>query len=90
MIFAGVAYGFQAANSLEFPMLQDPHQKIGVALIALYAIQLLLGMFIHFIKLPIRGHRPPQNYFHVVLGLAILALAAYQVRACLNLGIIGD
>jgi len=80
VIFAGVAYGFQAANSLEFPMLQDPHQKIGVALIALYAIQLLLGMFIHFIKLPIRGHRPPQNYLHVVLGLAILALAAYQVH----------
>jgi len=26
------------------------------------------------------GHRPPQNYFHVILGLATLALAAYQVH----------
>ena len=26
-----------------------------------------------------RGHRPPQNYFHAVLGLAIIALAAYEV-----------
>jgi len=27
-----------------------------------------------------RGHRPPQNYFHAILGLVILALAAYQVH----------
>jgi len=27
-----------------------------------------------------RGYRPPQNYFHAILGLAILALAAYQVH----------
>ncbi|KAJ7697628.1 hypothetical protein B0H17DRAFT_1051651 [Mycena rosella] len=58
----------------------DPHQKIGVALLAMYVTQLLLGGFIHFVKLPIRGHRPPQNYLHAVLGLAIIALAAYQIH----------
>ena len=26
------------------------------------------------------GQRPPQNYFHAILGLAIIALAAYQVH----------
>jgi hypothetical protein len=25
--------------------------------------------------------RPPQNYFHAVLGLAIIALALYQVHS---------
>ncbi|KAJ7099946.1 hypothetical protein B0H15DRAFT_502847 [Mycena belliarum] len=82
VIFAGWAMGHNLANKLEMPSLSDPHQKIGVALLALYVTQLLLGAVIHFIKMPalFRGHRPPQNYLHVVLGLAILALAAYQVH----------
>ncbi|KAK7044898.1 cytochrome b561 domain-containing protein [Favolaschia claudopus] len=82
VIFAGVAMGFNAAKMLELENLEDPHQKIGVSLIALYVIQLLVGIFIHFVKMGklFGGHRPPQNYFHVVLGLAILALAAYQVH----------
>ena len=55
-------------------------QKIGLALLILYLVQLILGLFIHFVKLPfIGGHRPPQNYFHAILGLATIALAFYQV-----------
>jgi len=55
-------------------------QKIGLALLILYLIQLFVGLFIHFVKIPFfHGHRPPQNYFHAILGLAIIALAAYQV-----------
>ena len=57
-------------------------QKVGYAIISLYIAQLLLGMFIHFIRVPFLfvGHRPPQNYLHPVLGLLILAMADYQVR----------
>lgn len=55
-------------------------QKIGLSLLILYTAQLSIGLFIHFVKMKslFRG-RPPQNYFHAILGLAILALAAYQV-----------
>ncbi|KAJ7199319.1 hypothetical protein B0H12DRAFT_1197190 [Mycena haematopus] len=83
VIFTGWAMGHNLANVLELQSLRDRHQLIGIALLALYATQLLLGTIIHFFKMPPRlfhGHRPPQNYLHVVLGLAILALAAYQVH----------
>jgi hypothetical protein len=42
----------------------------------------VIGMFIHFVRVPFLfvGHRPPQNYFHAILGLVILAMAGYQVR----------
>jgi cytochrome b561 len=82
VIFAGWSMGHDLANILGFQQLQDPHQQIGIALLALYVTQLLLGTFIHFIKFQglFRGYRPPQNYLHIALGLAILALAADQVR----------
>jgi len=82
VIFAGWAMGHSLANTLKLESLYDPHQQIGIALLAMYVTQLLLGTVIHFVKLPglFRGHRPPQNYLHVALGLAILALAAYQVH----------
>jgi cytochrome b561 len=83
VIFAGWKMGHDLANMLELESLYDTHQQIGITLLALYVTQLLLGTLIHFVKMPARlfhGHRPPQNYLHVALGLAILALAAYQVR----------
>ncbi|KAJ7204511.1 hypothetical protein GGX14DRAFT_647408 [Mycena pura] len=82
VIFYGWAQGYQVARQLELQNLNDPHQKIGIALLALYVTQLLLGAFVHFVKLPrlFRGHRAPWNYLHVALGLAILGLAAYQVH----------
>jgi len=82
VIFAGWAMGHNVAIELELEFLYDPHQQIGIALLALYVTQLLVGTLIHFVKVPglFRGHRPPQNYLHVALGLAILALAAYQVH----------
>jgi len=82
IIFAGWALGYQTANELfTGPRFSDPHEKIGLALLILYLIQLFFGLFIHFVKIPFfHGHRPPQNYFHAILGLAILALAAYQVH----------
>jgi hypothetical protein len=81
VIFAGWSIGHHLAEELEVDNLHDPHQKIGEALLGLYVAQLLLGMVIHFFKTPklLNGHRPPQNYLHAILGLAIIALAGFQV-----------
>jgi hypothetical protein len=58
-------------------------QTIGTLLLVLYFVQVLFGLFIHFWK-PRRyrapGHRPPYNYIHPVLGIAIVGLAFWQVR----------
>jgi hypothetical protein len=82
VIFAGWALGYQTTNELFSPRFSDHHEKVGLALLLLYLVQLFFGIFIHFVKMPslFRGHRPPQNYFHAILGLVILALAAYQVH----------
>jgi len=83
VIFAGWYYGHQATKTFETPNFSDPHEKMGLALLILYVIQLSLGLFTHYVKLrsPFgAGTRPPQNYFHVLLGLAILGLAAEQVH----------
>lgn len=57
-------------------------QRIGLALLLLYLLQVTGGIVIHFFKTPslLNGRRPPQNYFHAVTGLTILALAFYQVH----------
>lgn len=57
-------------------------QNVGVVIFALYITQIVVGALIHFVRIPVLfvGHRPPQNYFHALFGLAILAMAAYQVR----------
>lgn len=55
-------------------------QSIGTILLALYVVQCTIGAFIHYVKLPFRVFgRPPQNYFHALFGLGIIALALYQV-----------
>ncbi|KAF8162180.1 hypothetical protein K438DRAFT_1618589 [Mycena galopus ATCC 62051] len=82
VIIAGWTMGHNLANELGVDFRQDPHGQIGIALLTMYFAQLLLGTVIHFAKMHglFRGHRPPQNYLHVVLGLGILVLAAYQVH----------
>lgn len=59
-------------------------QRIGYTVFGLYIAQVVLGTFIHYVRIPFPflGHRPPQNYIHALLGLAILSLADYQVRPC--------
>ncbi|KAH9061749.1 hypothetical protein EDB83DRAFT_875711 [Lactarius deliciosus] len=58
-----------------------PHGKRGLFVIGLYIGQLVLGLVIHYIRIPFPslGHRPPQNFLHAVQGLVILGLANYQV-----------
>jgi Eukaryotic cytochrome b561 len=83
VIFAGWSQGQQVHGMLKIPHLDDNHKNIGVVLMILYIAQLVIGLFIHYIKFPslFKGRRPPQNYVHVLLGLAILALAAYEVSS---------
>ena len=47
----------------------------------LYIVQCLLGAFIHYVKKKDRVRRPPQNYFHAIFGLLIIALALFQVHS---------
>ncbi|KAH8828486.1 hypothetical protein DL96DRAFT_1799194 [Flagelloscypha sp. PMI_526] len=58
----------------------DDHMKWGIVIFVLYLLQLGVGAFIHWVKPSAPRRRPPQNYFHAILGLLIIALAYYQVR----------
>jgi len=82
VIIAGFVLGFKASGKEEATQ-WDTHKKTGVVLFALYLFQCSLGAFIHYVKpknfVTIVG-RQPQNYFHAVFGLAIIALAMYQIR----------
>ena len=56
-------------------------QRTGLALFILYVVQVIIGNVIHSFKpRSALRRRPPQNYFHAVLGIAIIATAFYQVR----------
>ncbi|PPR01959.1 hypothetical protein CVT26_008741 [Gymnopilus dilepis] len=78
----GWALGYRTTTAYELGHFKDPHEKVGLALLILYCIQVLVGTVAHFFKLPslFRGHRPPHSYFHAILGLAIIALAQWQVH----------
>ncbi|KAJ7751516.1 hypothetical protein DFH07DRAFT_525863 [Mycena maculata] len=82
LVFTAFALGYQTTVTSGTPHFSDPHQKMGLALLVMYLLQVFLGAFIHWVKLPFRfpGGRPPQNYLHAVLGLAIVALASYQTH----------
>ena len=86
VIFAGWALGHQSSEILAQGHYLDVHQKVGLALLILYVLQLAIGVFVHAFKFPsiFRGHRAPHNYFHVVFGLAIFALAQFNVCVVLN------
>ncbi|KAH8100530.1 hypothetical protein BXZ70DRAFT_156760 [Cristinia sonorae] len=83
IIVPGVALGFAAVHKAGAEHLSDDHMKWGLGIFVLYIIQLMVGEFIHTIKpksWSVDKRRPPQNYFHAILGLLIIALAFYQVR----------
>ncbi|KAH9859060.1 hypothetical protein C2E23DRAFT_880437 [Lenzites betulinus] len=83
VIIAGVALGISAVATAGAKHLDDDHKKWGVAIFALYFVQITLGAVIHYVKptsFTVGKRRPMQNYFHAVLGLIIIALAFYQVR----------
>ncbi|KAJ7090918.1 hypothetical protein B0H15DRAFT_837317 [Mycena belliarum] len=78
-IIAGVALGFKAAGKYGITIWDD-HKKMGVVLFVLYLVQCAVGAFIHYVKAKKATGRPPQNYFHAVFGLTIIALGMYQIR----------
>ena len=79
IIIAGVALGIQSVNSLHAVHLDDDHKKWGIGIFVLYFIQCALGAIVHFFKPKTFTSRPPQNYLHAILGLAIVAFALKQV-----------
>ncbi|KAH9963750.1 hypothetical protein BC827DRAFT_1190607 [Russula dissimulans] len=80
LVFAAWGMAARAKHISHYPM--DHHKRVGYAIISLYIAQLLLGAFIHFVRVPFLFvfHRPPQNYFHMVLGAVILTMSAYQIH----------
>lgn len=78
------ALGISAVSVVGGKQLYSTHEKLGIAIVILYAAQCALGAIIHFIKpTPKLGKprkRPIQNYGHALLGLLIIALSFYQVR----------
>ncbi|KAJ7624852.1 hypothetical protein FB45DRAFT_924365 [Roridomyces roridus] len=85
LVFTAFALGYQTTTAAGTPHFTDPHQKAGLALLIMYIIQVFLGIFIHFVKLPalrlrFPGGRLPQNYLHAILGLAIVGLATWQTH----------
>ncbi|KAH9060388.1 hypothetical protein EDB83DRAFT_2224358 [Lactarius deliciosus] len=80
LVFAAWAMGSKASDLTDSPM--DHHKKIGYVIFGLYIGQVVLGTFIHYVRIPFPflGHRPPQNYIHALLGIVILAMANYQVH----------
>lgn len=71
----------------EFPLrpsqsyLNRDTQRVGLVLFILYLVQVIIGNLIHVFKpKSALRRRPPQNYFHAVLGLIIISTAFYQVR----------
>ena len=97
LILVGLILGVVSADQSGSEHQGSTHKRWGAALVVLYIVQVLLGVFIHYVKpsataMTARrqgklsapfvrpGKRPAQNYFHAVLGLAIIAISFYQVR----------
>lgn len=82
IFLAGIGEGIKYTGSIKAITgghFVDPHKKMGLAILILVLLQVVGGLFIHFVKLPFRhGQRPPQNYFHAVLGLTIVYCAFWQ------------
>jgi TctA family transporter len=55
-------------------------KTVGHALFIMYFSQLIIGLIIHYIKPSRPRHRPLQNYFHGLFGVAILITGFYEAR----------
>jgi len=79
VIITGIVLGFKASGPIGYKLMDD-HKKTGIVLFGLYLGQCLIGALIHYVKPKNATSRPPQNYFHAVFGLTIIALSMYQIR----------
>ncbi|KAJ6612558.1 hypothetical protein B0H10DRAFT_2052118 [Mycena sp. CBHHK59/15] len=81
LVFYAFVLGYQTTTAAGTPHFSDPHQKVGLALLIMYLLQVALGTLVHWVKLPrLPGGRAPQNYLHILLGLGIVALATWQTH----------
>ncbi|KAJ6595086.1 hypothetical protein DFH09DRAFT_1412976 [Mycena vulgaris] len=55
-------------------------RKWGTIILALYVLQCAFGAVVHYIKPENAQRRPPQNYLHAIVGIAILILGMYQIH----------
>ncbi|KZP34370.1 hypothetical protein FIBSPDRAFT_971280 [Athelia psychrophila] len=79
VIVVGVSLGFVSSGKLGAQMTTHAVRRYGLLLFLLYILQCGTGAVIHWIKPKNAKRRPIQNYMHAVLGIAIIALAFYQV-----------
>ncbi|KAJ7141109.1 hypothetical protein C8R44DRAFT_240954 [Mycena epipterygia] len=82
-IIIGVILGFEAAGKIG-STIYDTHKKTGIIVFGLYLTQCVIGALIHYVKPKNATRRLPQNYFHAVFGLSIIALSMYQIRTGYN------
>lgn len=85
VIVAGVALGISGVIK-SGGALDNPHAKWGVAIFALYFVQLFLGALAHWVKPKSAKpgiRRPFHNYVHAIIGLFLIAVSFYQVRRTL-------
>ncbi|KAJ7454530.1 hypothetical protein B0H11DRAFT_1819831 [Mycena galericulata] len=84
IILIGVGLGYGASNQYgNLPAGENDgsdHKTLGTVILVLYLIQCALGAIIHYIKPKKSRGRPPQNYFHAVFGILVIALGMYQIH----------
>ncbi|KAJ7252112.1 hypothetical protein B0H12DRAFT_1118540 [Mycena haematopus] len=78
-ILTGIILGFKASGPIGYKLM-DSHKQTGIAIFGLYCAQCIVGALIHYVKPKNATRRPPQNYFHALFGLTIIALSMYQIR----------
>jgi len=86
ILITGIGYGMKATDRQvkagTTAHFNDPHKKAGLAILILYIVQLMLGLFSHFANTThIPGvYRSPQRIVHILLGLALFGLGFWQVN----------
>ncbi|GJJ12194.1 hypothetical protein Clacol_006435 [Clathrus columnatus] len=86
VLIVGIGYGIKATDrqvkASSTSHFNDPHKKSGLAILILYFVQVMLGLFSHFANTnPIPGvYRSPQRILHILLGLTLFGLGFWQVN----------
>ncbi|TFK68343.1 hypothetical protein BDN72DRAFT_683568 [Pluteus cervinus] len=82
LIFAGFAMGYLTSKENGHHHFADLHKRIGLTLLILYLLQGVLGISTWRARGSVTSTRPYaiQSTVHVVLGVVVFALSAYQVH----------
>ncbi|KAI5450295.1 hypothetical protein NCC49_003206 [Naganishia albida] len=57
-----------------------PHENFGLLLVLLLLFQIASGLFIHKLYNPLRTHRPPRNFLHMIVGCLLLIGGLVEVK----------